>query len=181
MEESLAAGLNVLGLIAHYAGRYAEAEALYGECLTIAQKIDARQQIAHSTINMAALRLLQGNAEGAAPLLAESFGIFIDNGDKGGICEGLEGVAWLAHHAEKPERAVCLFSAAMALREKNTLFLPDFVQAIYDGILSSIKEDIVPAAFDRSWEEGQSMGIQEAVGFALQDSRVRPLRHLGIG
>ncbi len=127
-DEYLAAGLNLLGLIAHYQGAFSRAEAFYEQGLTTARQVGAQHHIGYTMMNMAALALLQGDHLKAEPLVRNGLRLFLELGNKGGFAEGLECSAWLANLTGQPDRAVRLFAAAEALREVGNEPLPDFVR-----------------------------------------------------
>ena len=164
----LAASLNGLGLVAHYRGEYSRAETLYEECLSIARRIGAQQHIANTNINLAHMALSQGNLSRAPAGLAEGLRLFREMNDKEGISEGLEGMARLASMNEQLVRAVRLFAAASALRERYDLPLPNFVHTLYEHTLESLRCRITKEDFTEAWQAGRIMSIERAVDYALE-------------
>ena len=164
----LAACLNGLGLAYHYQGQYDRAESLYEECLLIARYIGASQHIANTNINLAHLALSREDLISPGPRLVEGLQLFREMRDKEGISEGLEGVAWFASLSEQPARAVRLFAAAGALRERYGVPLPAFVRISYDHIVKSLRCRISREAFGTAWHDGQTMIMEQAVDYAIE-------------
>jgi predicted ATPase/transcriptional regulator with XRE-family HTH domain len=169
VEEYLAAGLNIMGLIAHYQGDYARAQAFYDQSLSIARRLGYQHHLVELTLNMADLALIQGDTVRAAPLVAEGLRVGVEIGSKRGIAEGLEGLAWLVGTTGQPERAARLFGAAEALRELASLPLPAFARAADECSVSTVRVQMDEEAFTKAWAEGRAMSMEQAVEYALGD------------
>jgi hypothetical protein len=80
----------------------------------------------------------------------------------------LECFGFIALAQNLNERALHLFAAANALREKsNTPMTPD-EQAYFDEQLKSLRENMDLAKFDAAWSRGYAMKMERAIELALE-------------
>jgi hypothetical protein len=68
------------------------------------------------------------------------------------------------------ERALKLFAAADAMRQKGgTPMRPD-EQAYFDEQLKSLRERMSSSDYDAVWSKGRSMSMEQAIEFALEQA-----------
>jgi predicted ATPase/class 3 adenylate cyclase len=91
-----------------------------------------------------------------------------DLGNRAAIAHELECFGFLAIADEEPKRAVKLFSAAEALREKIRSPMTDQEQVEYDKAIVHLRSMLVETDCKTLWAEGRSMTMEQAIGFALQ-------------
>jgi len=148
-------------------GEYDAAYDLHTEALSIFGQLEDRWSIALSHTNMGAVFANRGEYEAAADQYRQSLEMFNQMGVKQGIATCLEGLAGVASHTSKPDRAARLFGAAEALREEIDVPIPPAERADYARNLGMARETAVPSRFTSSWIMGRTMTQGEAVSLAL--------------
>lgn len=97
-------------------------------------------------------------------------------GDDATAADALEALAGLAAIAESPAEAARLFGGAEALRESigYVRFLVD--REVYDADVAIAREGLTEEEFERAWEEGRAMSMDEAIAYASRGrgERKRP-------
>ncbi len=93
-----------------------------------------------------------------------------ERGHRAAVAHQLECFGLIAVAQEQPTRAVKLFSAADALREvSNSVRTPD-EQKEFESAKSSLQSHLNEAEFNKVWEEGNSMTMEKAIEFALEEN-----------
>jgi hypothetical protein len=91
-------------------------------------------------------------------------------GQTGAVAHQLECFGFIALAQHHNERALQLFAAANALREKaGTPMRPD-EQTYFDEQVRVLREKINMMQFDSIWSVGHIMTMEQAIEFALQDN-----------
>jgi len=158
--------LNNYGEIARYQGDYTRAGRYYREAETLlieeGDRGGDRARLVHS---LGFVLLRQGDSTQAEGLFRESLAIFRRLGNKRGIVECLAGLAgWEAELGEMERAAVLLSAADNQMSELEQAWWPaDRVEI--DHTLKAIKQSLSEDAFARFWDEGQSMGLDEAIAY----------------
>jgi hypothetical protein len=88
--------------------------------------------------------------------------------------EGLAAASWLCARKKDDKtapdgylRAVKLCAAAESLREFTGAPLPPTDRDTYEHTLAALKEQIDKKKFERAWNEGQDMRLEQAIEFGL--------------
>jgi hypothetical protein len=76
-------------------------------------------------------------------------------------------MAFIAKASEQGERAVKLMSAAEALRQASNSPRTPQEHMEYDRELASLRAGMDERTFDLLWAEGWTMGMDQAIDFAL--------------
>jgi len=119
--------------------------------------------------NLAHLERRTGNYTSALEYYRETIAAFRDMGQTGAVSHQLECFGFIALARSQYERALRLFAAANALREKaGTPMRPD-EQIYFDGQLKDLRGKLDLMQFDSIWSEGYIMAMEQAVEFAIQD------------
>ncbi|HMB22977.1 MAG TPA: hypothetical protein VKP08_09120, partial [Anaerolineales bacterium] len=93
---------------------------------------------------------------------------FRDIGQRGAVAHQLECFGFIALAQSDDERALRLFAAASALRERDhTPMTPD-EQTYFDGQLTNLHEKMDAKQFDSVWSKGQAMTMEQAIELALE-------------
>jgi predicted ATPase/DNA-binding CsgD family transcriptional regulator len=118
----------------------------------------------------------QGDHERAESLHHEALELLAEAGYKLDAVEALESLAGLAALAESRPEAARLFGAAEALRESigYVRFLVD--REAHEADVAIVREGLTEEEFQRAWEEGRAMSLDEAVAYASRGrgERKRP-------
>jgi tetratricopeptide (TPR) repeat protein len=167
-KRALAQSLNNLGIVERDGGNYAAARALHEESLTLLRALGDRQGIAYALVSLAVLEHRTENDATAQGLCQESLHMAYHLGDRHGIAACLNLLAEIAS-AQEMLHAARLWGAANALRASIEMRLPPVDQAYYERVLASARALCTESAWAAAWEEGQHMGLEQAIRIALQD------------
>ena len=87
-----------------------------------------------------------------------------------GIAFAIEGLASLNANQEGPERAARLFAWVDAMRARINYPRPPVEQASVERDLAMIHSQISDTAFEKAYESGKAMTLEEAIAYALEKS-----------
>ena len=169
-QSGIAASLNNLGNVAHDQGEYAAARALYEQSLAIVRELGDRWRIARSQSDLAIVAHDQGDYRVAGALHQESLVIRRELGDRLGIAISLEGLAAVAAALGNLLRAGRLWGAAERLRTEVGSPLWPRGRPEYDRHVAAARAAVGDdAAFDRAWQEGYALTLEQAIELALAE------------
>jgi tetratricopeptide (TPR) repeat protein len=168
----IAAALNNMGNIVFYQQDYSAAKAHYIESLTLARQLQDRQRIATYSNNLGLVARQEGDYSGAHTLYRDSLTLFLELEDRRAVAYVLEMLAALASAEDQPARSVCLSGAAQAVRDAVGSALPAVDQQERDDRLALLHSKSGDAAYMTAWAEGTAMSLEQAAGYALQESVV---------
>ena len=165
----VAVGLDNLGDLAALLDDKAAARRLFEESLAIRRELNDRAGIARVLLGLADLAHAQGEPATSLRLLAENLSITRDLGDQLAISHALEGLADVARAFGDVEREVRLRGHAQRLRETMDYSIPPAMQPRHGRTLETARAALGDgAAFDRAWQAGRAMTLEQAVELALQ-------------
>jgi predicted ATPase/class 3 adenylate cyclase len=169
-EYGTASALSGLGEAALRLGNYADADGLLSESLELRRRLGAKWGIAASLGSLAWAALRRGDHQRARKLLTESLRIRQEIGDVGGTAWCLEKLAEMAGLEGRFADQVRVYGTASALRESVDSVIDPADQAEYQETLRRAKAEIGQAAFVKSWAEGQSSSVEEAITIGVGNS-----------
>ena len=168
----LSVALNGLGRIAGRQGDHEAARSHLNEALSLSRTLGDLWSSAASLYLLGEVSHLQKNIEQAAGFFVESLRLNQTVGDKVMIGFTLHSIGRIVNLYGDTHRAVCLFGAAKTLRGDSTYTaswsLTNHVQCEQDII--DIRANVEKASFELAWNEGQTMSIDEAIGYSLTSS-----------
>ncbi|MDQ6693046.1 MAG: tetratricopeptide repeat protein [Chloroflexota bacterium] len=156
-----------LGELARAAGQYEPAYALYSEGLTLARELGDRSGIGMVLHNLGHVAYHREEYEHALDLFTESLSIFYELRNKRDVAYCLAALGGLFGAQGRPERAVVLFSATQALSKTISSHLDAADLIEYERNITAAHSQLSQVAWDRAWERGQAMTLDQAVSFAL--------------
>jgi non-specific serine/threonine protein kinase len=159
------------GRIAGWAGQldearrwFAGAQDGYREIGDHRFELVARSDLAHA--------LRRGGAvDEAEALYRETIRAWQHLGSRGAIASQLEAFGFLAAARSDSRRAARLLGAAEILRERAAAAMLPFERVEYDRFLEQLRVALDPAALEREWAAGRAMSMEEALAFAVGDSK----------
>ncbi len=154
----IATSIDNLGSVERERGDYASARLCHEESLAIRRELGDKDGVANSLQNLGILARRLGDHVEAHSLCAQSLAIRQELGDAVDIAESLEELAAVSLAKRQNQRAVRLWGTAQTLREK--VFSP--------------RPPTESAPFAAAWAEGQTMTLDQAVEYALQEEQVWP-------
>jgi tetratricopeptide (TPR) repeat protein len=162
-----AQAFEILGFIASSRRDDEAARTYLKESARAYEEIGASFNVILEKSNLAHLERSLGNHTEALDHYRETITAFRDMGQTGAVSHQLECFGFIALAQDENERALQLFAAANALREKsNTPMTPD-EQAYFDEQLKNLRERMTGTQFDLIWSKGYGMSIEQAIEFAL--------------
>ena len=90
-----------------------------------------------------------------------------DKRKKRDVLNLLSGLAAVAGGTGQPERGARLYVAAQAILNETGYQYPPFFRAVFDPPMQMAKEALGEAAFEVIAEEGHTMSVEQAVGYAF--------------
>ena len=167
--------LESLGRVAYFEGDYTTSLRLSTESLAIMRELQHRKGIADALNNLGLVANEQGDYQSARKLFEEGMVIRRARGDRQGIVSSLEGMAAVTAAFGSPPRAARIWGAAERLREEIGSPLPPNDRAHYDRRVAAARAALSnAAAFDRAWQEGRALMLEQAMDLALEETVVRP-------
>jgi len=109
-----------------------------------------------------------GNLDKAQFYYRRTIRLWQDRGHRAAIAHQLECFGLIALTREEFTRAVKLFSAAQTLRDTADSIRTPAEQKEFDEAKMNLQAKIDD--FDKTWEEGRSMTMEQAIEFALEES-----------
>ncbi|HEY8744520.1 MAG TPA: hypothetical protein VIU62_15600 [Chloroflexota bacterium] len=147
-------------------GDYGRALTLLQEGLTLYREVGDRRGIARLPGNQSFVALHWQDYARAAALCRESLELQLEAGDSWAIGRYLPVLAGVAFAQGQPERAVRLFGAAAALRERLGALLPPIVRSGHERAIAALCTALGERAFAAVWIEGQAMAPQAIIEHA---------------
>ena len=150
------------------------ARRLLEESLAISRGLGARQSVANALLNLGDLAFADSNYQGATALHCECLAIQRETLDRSGIANSLDGLGAVAAALGAPLRAARLFGAADHLRLSVGSPLPPRERPRYEQRVAAARvaagDD---AAFNRAWQEGGALALDEAMDLAMEEPIAR--------
>ena len=166
----IAASLNNLAIAAYDQGAYPAARALAEESLAIKREMGNRWGIAASLSVLGDTACEQGDLASARALHEEGLVIRRELGDKSRIAYSLEGLAGVVAALGCSLRAARIWGAAEQLRAEVGSPLAPIERPHYDRRVAVARAALADrAVFDRAWQEGRALTLEQAIGLALED------------
>ncbi|HSA99346.1 MAG TPA: hypothetical protein VLE49_01765, partial [Anaerolineales bacterium] len=157
----------ILGFIAAQRSDYDAARAYLKQSMDIYQEIGATFNVVLEKSNLAHLERKLGNHADALEYYRETITAFRDIGQRGAVAHQLECFGFLALTQNDDERALRLFAAANALRERGSTPMTPDEQSYFDEQLKSLRAKMDARQFEAGWSRGHAMTMEQAIEFAL--------------
>ncbi|MBV7329319.1 tetratricopeptide repeat protein [Chloroflexi bacterium TSY] len=170
-KQGISSSLNNIALVMRYKGNYKRARALHEESLAIDRELGDKRGIAMSLNGLGIVAYETGDYETALSHYEESLAIKWELGDKQGIATSLENFVELAIVQDQPERALCLASAAVALREVIGGSLSPNEQAKFEGHVETARLALGEVVATQALAAGRAMTLEQAIAYTLREDR----------
>jgi predicted ATPase/class 3 adenylate cyclase/Tfp pilus assembly protein PilF len=172
--EGVARVLGNLGNVAKHQGDFPSARALHEESLAIKRELGYRQRIASSLNSLADLARDERDFVSAQALYREALVIGRELGEKLRIAFSLEGLAAVVAALGSSLRAARIWGAADRLRAEAGSPLPPKDRPDYDRRVAAARTRGDNVAFDRAWQEGRALTLEQAMELALKETVEEP-------
>jgi predicted ATPase/class 3 adenylate cyclase len=160
----------ILGLIASHTHDYDVARAHFNESVRLYQDVGATFNVILEKSNLAHLERQLGHYVSALTYYRETIVAFRDIAQTGAVSHQLECFAFIALAQDQGERALQLFAAANALREKGVTPMTPDEQRYFDEQLKSLREKMDTMKFESIWSQGRALTMEQAIAYALESN-----------
>jgi predicted ATPase len=169
----LARSLEALSAVAPARGDLRAARSLLEERLALCRELGASDFLIHALGGLGHLERDEGDYARARSLYEESLVLRRELGDRFAVAQSLEDLAVLAGREQQAERAIRLLGASEAFCETLGARPPVADVSEYERTMAEGRAALGEEAFARAWAEGRAMSLQDAIAFALDETRER--------
>jgi len=138
------------------------------QAVAAASKLGLKMQLLISLLSSARVAAATGDAGRAHEDAHQALTIGRDTKSQTGIIMALESLGELAGVIDDHDKAARLLGAADALRHVIGFPRAQLHQGGHDAAVAELRASIGDAAFDKAWDEGAALGIDDAVNYALR-------------
>jgi tetratricopeptide (TPR) repeat protein len=162
--------LQLHGVAVRSSGDIERAAALFRDSLALTRQVGDKWSIAFVLLNVGGVAQAQGDTETARRAYQEALSLGQELQDRRGMAWCLECLEEVAAAEQQPQRAARLMGAAEGLLESLGASWPPTYVAGRERSKAVICAAIGEEAFSTVWAEGRAMGLEQAVGYALEGS-----------
>jgi len=158
------------GFLAAFSGRYDEARLWFEKAMDAFREAGANFSVLLNKNNLAHLERQFGHHQQALERYRETIVGFHEVGQTGAVAHQLECFGFLAMAGDRNERALKLFAAADALRQKVSSPMTSEEQSYFDEQIKLLRQQIDAGQFDRIWATGHALAMEQALELALEEN-----------
>ena len=165
---SLQTGLFYLGLGRSEIeqGEYESARQLFEDAQDVFNQLRIKNFLMAGRSQLGHIARYTGDLTRAKSIYRETILDWQEIGNRGAIAHELESFAAIAIEEDEPQRALKLFGAAEALRERSNAPMTDFERVKYDQMMEHVHSLLDETIINSLWEEGKSMTMEQAIRLA---------------
>ena len=160
----------VRGFLEAYTGHYEEARLWFEKSMLAYQEVGADFTVLLNKSNLAHLERQFGHYQQALERYRETIVGFRDVGQLGAVAHQLECFGFLAMAGDQNERALTLFAAADALRERVSSPMTLEEQTYFDEQIKVLHQKFDADRFNQIWTAGRALTMEQALAFALEEN-----------
>ena len=164
-----AQSLEILALLAMDTSDFMEARLYFQESVRAYEEVGATFNVILEKSNLAHLERRIGNHTSALEYYRETILAFRDMGQTGAVAHQLECFGFIAIEQNQKERALQLFAAAHALREKAGTPMRPEEKAYFDGQLMRLRDKMESPTLEWIWMKGHAQSMDHAIALALEE------------
>jgi predicted ATPase/class 3 adenylate cyclase len=144
------------------------ARAKFSQSAELAKKIGNKRQMYSCFSELAHILRENGELDEPLSIYKDLLPKWRDIGHRAAVAHELECIAYIFSKKGHPERAVKILGAANALRKmiESTATPMELVE--YEKELSALRTTMNTTDFERAWEEGQKLSMNDAIALAVQ-------------
>jgi predicted ATPase/class 3 adenylate cyclase len=159
----------ILGVIARERNNFEEARSYFNESVLAYQDIGATFNVILEKSNLAHLERELGNHKEALEYYRETITAFRDIGQTGAVAHQLECFGFIAVAQRQSERALKLFAAANAIREKAGTPMRPEEKIFFDQQLKILREKMDSPTLEWIWSKVHALSMDEAIALAVEE------------
>jgi predicted ATPase len=157
----------ILGIIAMHRNEYEPARVHLKESMRLYEEIGSSFNVILEKSNLAHLERKLGNYAEALEYYRETIPAFRDIGQTGAVAHQLECFGFIALAQEQNGRALQLFAAANALRERSSTPMTPDEQTYFDEQLKGLRQQMDALTYNSIWAKGRGLKMEQAIDLAL--------------
>jgi predicted ATPase/class 3 adenylate cyclase len=157
-----------MGLDESAQGHYETAKQHFDDGLNIFRRLRNKNFQTVVTSELGHIARHTGDINQAKKIYNETIKSWQDLGNRSAIAHQLECYAFIAVAEEKPQRAMKLFSATEALREKIRTPMTDNERVEYDTEVARLRSMLNESDFKSLWSDGRALTMEQAIELALE-------------
>jgi tetratricopeptide (TPR) repeat protein len=165
-----------IGLDESVHGNYGTAKQIFEDGLNIFRRLRNKNFQMIMTSELGHIARHTGDMTQAGNIYRETIKGWQDLGNRSALAHQLECFAFIAIAEEEPERAIKLFGAAEALREKINSPMTDYERVEYVKEVAQLRSLLNKSDFTSLWAEGRVLTMEQAIAYALADEGPPPGR-----
>ncbi|HNQ94175.1 MAG TPA: tetratricopeptide repeat protein, partial [Anaerolineales bacterium] len=158
-----------MGHIAAVMGDLETARAAFGRSADTAKQLGNKRGALSSQSDFAHVLRQHGELDEALTIYKEVLPKWKDLGHRAAVAHVLECIGFVLIRKEEPERAINLLGAANALREAIDSEMTQIEREEHAKEVSALRELLGEAAFNKEWEKGRKMTMDEAIELAVKN------------
>jgi predicted ATPase/class 3 adenylate cyclase len=158
-----------MGMDERIRGNYNAARKFFEQGLEIFRRLHSRNFILVMRSELGHVERQTGNLTQAKLIYKETIKGWQDLGNRSAVAHELECFGFLAITDEEPQRAVKLFGAAEALRERIQSPMTDYERVEYNQSVTRLRAMLPEAELNALWAQGRSMTMEQAIAYALHE------------
>jgi predicted ATPase/DNA-binding SARP family transcriptional activator len=163
---------NFLGDVAWHQGDLKNARLLYEECVSALKEIRDQNFLAYAVRRLGQVACRQGEFEKAALLCGESLSLNQGLRDERGIVACLSAFAGIATARGKSVSAAHIFGAVKSLLSALGIRLSPIDGTEYNRNVAALREKLDRVTLEKTWAKGATMTLEQAVTFALEETKI---------
>jgi tetratricopeptide (TPR) repeat protein len=164
----IASSLYNLGNVTFEQGDYTAAHALLEESLALGRELGDKQTIAYALNSLGNVAQEQGDYTAARALHEESLALRREIGDKKGITSCLAALGGVAVGVGQVDKGAKVLGAVEGLLESISAVLDSEDRLPNERAVASARSQLSEEAFERAWQEGRGMSMEQAIAYALE-------------
>lgn len=164
---------NTLGNVQREQGNYKEAQLYYQESLDLAQSIGDTVGAAFGLDNLGLIIREQGKAEEGKAYIQKSLRLRQSFNDSWGMASCLHRLAGIAAEQGYAISAATLWGVSEKLWQAIASPKPKSYQQRFERDLGFAKSQLTQREFDKTFQQGQTLALEEAVEIALASDKVQ--------
>jgi predicted ATPase/class 3 adenylate cyclase len=167
-EWATAMSLFGMGRIAGVTGDLATAREKFLESASLAKKLGNKRQVYSCYSEMAHVLRENGELDEPLSIYRDLLPKWRDLGHRAAVAHELECIAYILSRKDQVQQSVTLLGAADALRTliESTATPVELVE--YENELSALRLKMNEVHFQRAWEDGQRLTMEQAISLAIQ-------------
>jgi tetratricopeptide (TPR) repeat protein len=171
LQNQWATAMSLFGMarVAGIMGDLDTARTKFLESAELARKMGNKRQMYSCQSELAHVLRENGELDEPLDIYRDLLPKWRDLGHRAAVAHELECIAYILSKKGQLERAATILGAAEALRRMIESTATPMELAEYENELSALRERIHQTAFERAWEAGQKLSMDEAITLAMQE------------